>query len=264
MRNRQAVKRRFPVWSSLAGLRAASAIVLVMVLALTWLPKPRRGRRTALAWRLIMWGFAIRVRIHGSPRPGRTLFVANHVSWTDIVALGHAVDAGFVAKHEVAGWPVLGALARGYGCLFIDRQRRGKTGVQVAALRGSVNAALIVFPEGTTHAGPAPRAFRSSLFAIADGDDRRVVQPVALVHRGGDGALPDAARRRRLAWIDDDTLAGHMAMLLADGGTVIDVWFEPPLPEGDRKTLAREAQAAITRRLLAECSEADQAAKRAT
>jgi 1-acyl-sn-glycerol-3-phosphate acyltransferase len=45
--------------------------------------------------------------------PGAVLFVANHVSWVDIEVMHSQRMMGFVAKREIAGWPVVGWLARG-------------------------------------------------------------------------------------------------------------------------------------------------------
>ena len=56
--------------------------------------------------------FGFRLRRIGTPLPGATLFVANHVSWVDIVALHSQRMMGFVAKREIAGWPLVGWLAR--------------------------------------------------------------------------------------------------------------------------------------------------------
>jgi 1-acyl-sn-glycerol-3-phosphate acyltransferase len=58
----------------------------------------------------------LQVRVRGTPAVGApTLFVANHVSYLDIVVLGSLVDAGFVAKSEVAAWPLVGLLAASDG-----------------------------------------------------------------------------------------------------------------------------------------------------
>src|SRR3546814_4196739 len=53
---------------------------------------------------LRVFGFRL-VRI-GTPVPAATLFVANHVSWVDIVTLHSQRMMGFVAKREIAGWPL--------------------------------------------------------------------------------------------------------------------------------------------------------------
>src|SRR5580693_5131234 len=49
------------------------------------------------------------VRQIGKPvDAGPVLFVANHVSYTDITVLGSLIAGSFVAKSEVAGWPFFG------------------------------------------------------------------------------------------------------------------------------------------------------------
>jgi hypothetical protein len=65
----------------------------------------------------------LRVRVCGAPSAtGPTLSVANHVSYLDIVVLGSLVNAGFIAKVEVATWPLLGWIARIGRTVFIERR----------------------------------------------------------------------------------------------------------------------------------------------
>ena len=40
------------------------------------------------------------------------LFVANHASWIDILALSTLAPVSFIAKSDVANWPLFGQLAR--------------------------------------------------------------------------------------------------------------------------------------------------------
>src|SRR5260221_10496863 len=51
------------------------------------------------------------------------LFVANHASYLDIIMLGSLLPASFIAKSEVAGWPLFGWLAKAQRTVFIDRRR---------------------------------------------------------------------------------------------------------------------------------------------
>src|SRR3954465_8767699 len=67
----------------------------------------------------------LRVRRIGRPtavRPG--LFAANHVSYLDIIIFSSLIAGSFVAKREVAGWPLFGWLAKLQRSVFIDRQVR--------------------------------------------------------------------------------------------------------------------------------------------
>ncbi|UXN74316.1 1-acyl-sn-glycerol-3-phosphate acyltransferase [Devosia sp. A8/3-2] len=63
--------------------------------------------------RLGCFFLGLRVEVIGQPATGRaTLLVANHISWTDIVAVGSVADVTFVAKREVGDWPFVGMMAR--------------------------------------------------------------------------------------------------------------------------------------------------------
>ena len=52
------------------------------------------------------------------------LILSNHVSWLDILVITALRPVVFVAKREVAGWPVFGWLAKLQRTVFIDRERR--------------------------------------------------------------------------------------------------------------------------------------------
>jgi lyso-ornithine lipid O-acyltransferase len=51
----------------------------------------------------------IRVRVNGMPAHDRAvLYVSNHISWADILVIGSVAPVAFVAKREVASWPLVG------------------------------------------------------------------------------------------------------------------------------------------------------------
>ena len=90
-------------------------VVLPLVMLLISLPvrRLRLSSGEPFDHRLIRWWqgglmrvFGFRMRGRGTPLPGATVFVANHVSWVDIVALHSQRMMGFVAKREIAGWPL--------------------------------------------------------------------------------------------------------------------------------------------------------------
>ncbi len=68
----------------------------------------------------------VRVAAHNAPaiRPERCQLVANHVSWLDIFAVYAVAPSLFVAKSDIRGWPVVGALVARVGTLFIERGNR--------------------------------------------------------------------------------------------------------------------------------------------
>jgi 1-acyl-sn-glycerol-3-phosphate acyltransferase len=244
------------------------ALALPLVLSWLWIgPRGPVSRRwTRAVWRSLRHGFALDVRVHGTATtaPG-TLYVANHISWTDIAVFGELLDAGFVAKSEVAAWPVIGPAAARYDCVFIAREQRGTVARQARAMatRLAAGTRLVLFAEGTTGDGSTVLPMRSSLFAgvgqgagEGSGPDRSaVVQPITLIPRHRTGRPFTPQERRAFAWLDDDELLPHAAALALAGGARIDVHFEAPVSGADRKALATACHAAITARLAAESPE---------
>ena len=251
-------------------LRTVFALLVIMVCGLLRLILPFRWIERA-GWAMVLAAFRIRVEVHGRPVEGGAMLLANHVSWIDIVALGRMVTAGFIAKAEVARWPVIGAGARRIGCIFIDRSAR----IGALAIRGQIAARLaqgrrvVLFPEGTTGPGDRVLRFQSSLMgAQADGEAPPslgriaqkaapfVVQPVGLVYR--------TARDRRLAaWLGDALLLPHAVRLAREGGVRLEIWFEEPFSATDRKAAARRAEAVIAARLAERIADQDATLKRA-
>jgi len=77
----------------------------------------------------------IRVSVVGNPvRDRAVLFVSNHVSWIDIVVIGSITPVAFVAKREVASWPLVGVTAKMQRTVFVDRGRRHQTGDAVSEI----------------------------------------------------------------------------------------------------------------------------------
>src|SRR5690606_27663651 len=109
--------------------------------------------RMIRAWQAgLMRVFGFRIRRSGTPLPGAAMFVANHVSWVDIVALHSQRMMGFVAKREIAGWPLVGWMAARAGTIFHQRGNTESLGdvLQAMLARLRRGGAVGVFPEGRT------------------------------------------------------------------------------------------------------------------
>lgn len=233
----------------LARLRAGIGIAAGLMRVPMWLTAaagtPRARTQERGFFRRVLAGFGIRPRFRGADPAGPgTLYVANHVSWADIPLLGSLLDADFVSKDDVGGWPLLGRLARRSGTLFIDRDRKRDTGGQADAMadRLAEGHSLVLFAEGTTGDGVTLLPFRSSLFASARA--ARTIQPVLIRYRAADGAPLEPAAMRAFAW-SDHPLGRNVAHVARTGAVAEVVLLEAFAPGGDRKAIAARCRDAI-------------------
>jgi 1-acyl-sn-glycerol-3-phosphate acyltransferase len=195
----------------------------------------------------------LRVRRIGRPVMARpVLFASNHVSYLDIEVLGSLIPGSFVAKSEVAGWPLFGWLAKLQRSVFVDRQVRSTASQRDAiAERLAAKDALILFPEGTSGDGNRVLPFKSALFSVAErGSEALAVQPISIAYTRLDG-MPLGRRYRPLfAWYGGMAMPPHLWRVLALGTVEIVVEFHPPTSladRGSRKALARYCHDHVSR-----------------
>ncbi len=104
-------------------------------------------------------------------RPGGigAMLVLNHVSWLDIFIVHAQRPAHFIAKAEIARWPVAGYMTAQSGAVFIERGKRHA--VRDANHRVTTLLAdgelVGMFPEGTTSDGNRLLPFHSNLIQPA-------------------------------------------------------------------------------------------------
>jgi 1-acyl-sn-glycerol-3-phosphate acyltransferase len=177
------------------------------------------------------------------------VFVSNHSSWVDVPVLGGVLDGCFVAKGQVAGWPVIGTIARLGRSVFVTRQR-GATARELGDMRARLRAGdnLILFPEGTSSDGSRVLPFRTSFFALAEaapGEDKSelpLIQPVSVVYDRLGGLPAGRASRPVFAWYGDMDIASHFWRLTQHIGLRATVLLHTPLDPArfeDRKALSR-------------------------
>lgn len=238
------------------ALAAAIGALLSTMPARVGRPMARFGRRSLC--RAACRALGIAVEPEGSfPSGAPILLVANHISWTDVLALGSLSPVVFVARHDLATWPVLGLLARAYGTLFVNRDRRRLIPQVNQAIAEKLEASEIValFPEATTGDGSRLKKFHSSHLAaardlLARRDDIRVVlvAPVSIAYTSQTGLPLGRNGRAAVAWYGDTEFAPHLLDLVRSGRTRCKVRFLAPIPferGADRKVVARDAAAAI-------------------
>jgi 1-acyl-sn-glycerol-3-phosphate acyltransferase len=235
------------LWTALTGL------ALLLATLLGRLSRPAGARLAAGAFRTWARGTAriVGLKIVRSGTPPRPPFflVANHLGYLDVVVLAATLDATFVAKSDVAAWPLVGRLCAAVGTVFVDRSRKRDL-LRVLPLldaRLCAGDGVVVFPEGTTGDGSAVLPFRSPLFAAA----ARRGLPVHLATLGY--ATPAGAPHpaRAVCWWGDMEFVPHLRALLALPSCTARVHFAAAaVPAGARKPVARAAQRAIARRFV--------------
>lgn len=222
------------------------------------------GRIPTLFHRLFLGLFSVRVLQVGTPPPlgEPALVLANHVSWLDISVLGALRPLSFVAKSEIAGWPVIGTLARLQRTVFIDRGRRSAT-ANVNAMIGqrlTDGDLIVLFAEGTTGDGLRLLPFRSALVGAArealsgetGGLARMRLQPLALAYTTRNGMPLLRKERPEIAWYGDMELAPHLAHFPKAGPIDVQVVWGPPITidaATDRKVVTALAESAVRRAL---------------
>lgn len=193
-------------------------------------PWPRRF----LGW--VGRSAGMRSHIVGTPLRSNVLFLANHLSWLDVMLIAGASGAAFVSKDEVARWPVIGWLASLNNTVFIARAERNAVRGQADALRSALATGqpVALFPEGTTEGGTDVLPFRASLLASLFPPLPGVkVQPIAIDY-GHAG--------REIAWMGDEPAAANAKRVLSRRGTALVTirFLDPvdPAAVGERKALA--------------------------
>jgi 1-acyl-sn-glycerol-3-phosphate acyltransferase len=199
-------------------------------------------------WPQAFLGFAarrcgLRVTKRGQPVRGAVLFAANHESWLDILAVGGATGASFVAKDEIRRWPIVGWLAGLNATLYVVRTARREVQGQADQIRDKLAQAgkVALFPEGTVDATRDVLPFRASLFAsLYPPIPAVVVQPVALDY--GDATAD-------IAWVDGESTPDNVRRILSRPGTIpVALSFLAPIDPAmarDRKALAAASREEI-------------------
>jgi 1-acyl-sn-glycerol-3-phosphate acyltransferase len=170
------------------------------------------------------------------------LFVSNHLSYFDIIAIGSLIPGRFIAKSDVARWPVFGLLAKITRTIFIDRKQKSSAHHQIRSIQIQLEKLenLILFPEGTSSDGRRVLPFKTSLFA-APTLTNTSVQPITIRYTHVNGIPIQYSMRHFFSWYGNMELAPHLWTALSLGTLDIEVVFHEPLNTNqftDRKKLA--------------------------
>lgn len=273
-----------------------ATLVLIGFLLLTGLSIPVQWllSRLGLPWqrtfprayfRAVCGLIGIRINVTGRMAEDEALLLAsNHTSYFDIVVLGAAGNVSFVSKSEVADWPLFGLMAKLARTVFVERDRRAKTGQHRDMIQARLRDgdSLVLFPEGTSSDGNRVLPFKSALIGAAapsrtprngengtpapkNGDDPVPaqsktagptepqpfrVQPVSVAYTRLHGMPMGRYFRPFFAWYGDMDLVPHLWEAFCLGPFDVDIRFHEPVSSGDfdsRKAMTAFCEETVAR-----------------
>ncbi len=177
-----------------------------------------------------------RIQVKGkAPEGSPYLFVCNHRSSLDPLALMAHVPGYPVSRADVEDYPVVGKGARMLGVIFVEKTNRSSRAATKEAIRRAFEEGknIVIFPEGKTHAEPSTVTFQKGAYDQA-ADLGVPVVPVALDYKYTSDY-----------WDHKETMVQHYFKNLAKWKTPIRMRIGKPIESENAFTLLRQSQAWI-------------------
>ena len=237
-------------WIRLAVRVSSMVLALIVLVPLHYL---WRLFRLGSPWPWLFLSIAARcagarVKRLGTPLKRDVFYVANHVSWIDICAMGATSGTAFVAKAEIADSPLIGWLARINRTVFVKREDKMNVAEQINELRDALadNWAVTIFPEATTSDGHSLLPFKTSMLKVLEPPPLGVlVQPVHINY----GEVAED-----IGWIGEESGKDNAIRILSRRGSFpLVVHFLEPFSPADypgRKAIAAECRLRIEAALV--------------
>jgi 1-acyl-sn-glycerol-3-phosphate acyltransferase len=224
----------------------------ILLLVFPWLKTEQRHRSIRHWCKQLLGIFQMRLTVIGAERLEDThyLMSANHISWIDIHVINAFKPHYFVAKSEVASWPIFGWMAKQLGTLFIERGKSNSIRNMVQTIAGQLSQkAICIFPEGTSTDGKQVAPFKSNLFEAAITAEAPVY---ALAIQYFD--LNTGKKTTAPAFIGDMGLLDSIWNLICSPPICAQISISEKLPAlKDRKALAELSQSLIAAKLCDSC-----------
>ncbi|MCM1294005.1 MAG: 1-acyl-sn-glycerol-3-phosphate acyltransferase [Muribaculaceae bacterium] len=241
--------RRQNIFNTLWACVKFALFWIIVVIQLPIILVLPRGTVSVKYMQVFMWFLVklagIRIRVHGTLSEKRPLLIiSNHISIFELATFPLVFGGSFVAKKEMESWPLVGAIARKFGVVFVDRRpSHAMDALRVVQERvKSVKYPMILFPEGTTTNGAYVKQFKSTLFNFVE-NSNVTVQPIAMHYRGRRGdVISDTDMANHYGYFDNKkqdmgpycarerSAFGQVFHIMVIGGFRVDITIMPPPP----------------------------------
>ena len=163
--------------------------------------------------------------------PDKTaMVISNHRSYMDIPAIFQFLPCSMVAKKEVESWPIIGFVTKINNTIYVDRKDPDSRKITRDKMKKTIlnNIPVVIFPEGTSYAGPGILKFKKGAFVTA-ADTNTPVVPVAVEYKDKDSA-----------WVDDDTFAAHFYRTFTKPKLEVILHFGPAIEHQNPEILHKK------------------------
>ncbi len=194
-----------------------------------------------------LWILGIRLETLGPAPKGAFVITANHLSYIDVLVLAALFPSRFLAKSEIAGWPIIGTIVSLSGTLYIKRGDRNDVPRLVERMKNTLDAGVGVtfFPEGWASRGLTVKKFHAGLLQSAVSGEFPCL-PVSLSYSTPNS---DFAPAWTVAWWSASPLGVHLLRMIRVGPVVAHLrWPTEPLLGTERKDLANRLHGEVLAR----------------
>lgn len=189
-------------------------ILLVIPLCLLILIAQRKKQEKMIQYwcKKLLSIFEIKIELKGLEaylfNQKKYLIVTNHISWLDIIVIQSIKPSVFVAKSDVASWPLFGWVARMTGTIFIRRDKASDVKKALKKMKQQMmKRSVCIFPEGTSTNGRYILPFKSNLFQSSI-DSNKSILPICLRYE------EHFHYSDKVAFIGDMTLVGSIIKIM--------------------------------------------------
>jgi 1-acyl-sn-glycerol-3-phosphate acyltransferase len=199
--------------------------------------------------KVTLWILGVSLDTEGTPPKGAFIIAANHLSYIDVLVLSALFPSRFIAKSEIASWPIIGTIVHVSGTLFVKRGDRNDVPRMVERMKNTLDAGVGItfFPEGWASRGLTVKRFHAGLLQSAVAGDFPCL-PVAISY-----TTPNCeyAPAWTVAWWGATPISTHLLRMIRVGPVIARVrWPAETVRRSDRKELASALHSQVLKQFI--------------